>query len=180
MKERVLIGPSTFAAIDKQPLEALKADGLEVILNPFGRKLSKDELLGFLPRVKGLLAGLEPLDKEVLEKSELKVISRCGSGLDNVDLIAAKNLGIKVYSTPDAPVAAVAELVVGALISLLRFLAEMNNDLHSGKWAKKIGAQLSGKTVVIIGFGRIGRYVAGLLKPFGAKIDVTQHWDSPD
>lgn len=120
--------------------------------------------------VTGLIAGLEPLDREVLTKSSLQVISRCGSGLSNVDLATAKELGIEVYSTPSAPTTAVAELTLGAMLSLLRMISQMDRELHEGKWSKKIGMQLEGKTVVIIGFGRIGQRVATLLAPFRTRI----------
>lgn len=172
MKRKVLIGPSTFGAIDMTPLNKLKESGFEVKDNPYGRKLNQKELLELLPGVFGLIAGLETLDREVLEKSELKVISRCGAGLNNVDLKAANELDIKVYSTPDAPTQAVAELTVGSLLALLRSIPQMDRDMHKSQWAKKIGGQLKGKTVVVIGFGRIGRRVAELLRVFEVKIII--------
>lgn len=170
MKGKVLIGPSTFAVTDTRPLAKLRDGGFQIVPNPFGRKFTKDELLERLEGVVGLIAGLETLDRDVLQRSGLKVISRCGAGTDNVDLKAARELGIKVYSTPDAPTAAVAELALGAMIALLRSIPQMDSDLHDGKWTKKIGFQLGGKTVAIIGFGRIGRYVATLLKGFNVTI----------
>jgi len=170
MKHKILIGPSTFAALDSAPMDMLLQSGFEVINNPFGRKLTKSEMIQLLPGITGLIAGLEPLDREVLKNSALKVISRCGSGMSNVDIEAAKELGIKVFSTPYGPTSAVAELTLGALLSLLRMIPLMDRDLHEGKWNKKIGVQLEGKTVVIIGFGRIGRRLAELLVPFKTKI----------
>lgn len=168
---KVLIGPSSFAVLDRTPMDRLLESGCEVIENPFKRKLTKAEILELLGSgITGLIAGLEPLNREVLEKSNLKVISRCGSGLSNVDLVAAKELGIEVYSTPSAPTTAVAELTLGAMLSLLRMLPKMDRELHEGKWIKKIGMQLEGKTVAIIGFGRIGQRVAALLGPFKAKV----------
>lgn len=168
---KVLIGPSTFGAVDKTPLDRLRETAYEIIKNPYKRRLTKDELFKLLSdNVKGLIAGLEPVDRDVLQNTKLKVISRCGSGTSNVDLVAAKELGIKVYSTPDAPVEAVAELTLCALLSLLRIMPQMDRDLHKGKWNKKIGTQLEGKTIVIIGFGRIGRRVTSLLKPFEVRI----------
>ncbi len=168
---KVLLGPSSFGEFDSAPLKRLKESGCEVILNPHRRKLSKNELFELLSSdVVGLIAGLETLDQEVLEKTNLKVISRCGSGMSNVDLEAAKRLNIEVCSTPYAPVVAVAELVVGASLSLLREIPRMNQDLHDGRWVKRLGTQLEAKTVLIIGFGRIGQKVASLLKPFGVNL----------
>ena len=167
---KVLLGPSTFAAQDSSPVEKLIEAGCEIINNPFGRKLTKDELIELLQGVKGLISGLETLDAQVMSKSELKVISRCGSGMSNVDIEAAGRYGIKVFSTPNGPTSAVAELTLGAMLNLLRMVSLMDRDLHEGRWTKKIGTQLEGKTVAIIGLGRIGRKVASLLKPFNVRL----------
>jgi D-3-phosphoglycerate dehydrogenase len=168
---KVLIGPSSFAELDETPVNRLVEAGCEIIGNPFGRRLTRDELTTLLNGgAVGLIAGLEPLDREVLQKSRLKVISRCGSGLSNVDLAAARELAIEVCSTPSVPTVAVAELTLAAMLSLLRLLPQMDRDLHEKRWTKKIGHQLEGKTVAIVGFGRIGRRVAALLAPFDAHV----------
>lgn len=100
--EKVLIGPSSFSEVDHSPLARLTETGCSVIDNPFKRKLTKSELIDLLNEgVTGLIAGLEPLDREVLERSKLKVISRCGSGMSNVDLEAAKEFNIEVCFTPE-------------------------------------------------------------------------------
>lgn len=170
---KILIGPSSFAEVDYTPMERLKASGYAVVDNPFHRKLTKEELLDLLEDdVAGIIAGLETLDREVLEQSRIRVISRVGAGLSNVDLQAARDLGIQVFNTPDAPTHAVAELTIGAMLSLLRMIPRMDRVLHERQWQKIIGSQLQGKTVVIIGFGRIGRRVATLLSPFDVKILV--------
>ena len=169
---KILLGPSTFGELDKAPLNRLTDAGWTIIENPYKRKLTKQELIELLPGIAGLIAGLEPLDREVLGNSNLKVISRCGSGMSNVDIEAAKELGIKVFSTPYGPTSAVAELTLGALLSLLRMIPRMDKDLHEGRWNKQIGTQLEGKTIAIIGFGRIGRRVAELLVPFKTRILV--------
>ena len=125
--EKILIGPSSFAALDSSPMDRLLEEGYYVIDNPFKRKLTKSELIDLLSEgITGLIAGLEPLDREVLEGSRIKVISRCGSGLSNVDLQAAEELGIEVCFTPEGPTSAVAELSLGAMLSLLRMIPLMN------------------------------------------------------
>lgn len=170
MKHKVLVSTSSFGVPDDAPLKRLAQAGFEVQLNPYKRKLSQQELLELLPGVTGLVAGLETLDHDVMSRSDLKVISRCGAGLSSVDMPAAQRLGIKVCSTPDTPTQAVAELTLGCLLNLLRKISPMDQDLHQGKWNKQTGSQLEGKTVVIIGLGRIGRRVAQLLEPFHARI----------
>nr|WP_319395148.1 phosphoglycerate dehydrogenase [uncultured Desulfobacter sp.] len=169
-KQKILIGPSSFAGLDSSPRERLIQAGYEIIPNPYGRKLTQQELLDLLPGVTGIIAGLEPLNRVVLEQSNLKVISRCGSGMSNVDLEAAEALDIRVRSTPMGPTIAVAELTLGVTLSLIRNIPQMNADLHAGQWNKTIGGQLAGKTVAIVGYGRIGKQVAQLFQAFGAII----------
>ncbi|MCM8542592.1 MAG: phosphoglycerate dehydrogenase [Lentisphaeraceae bacterium] len=173
MKKRVLIGPSSFGQLDSKPLDLLEEAGLEIVPNPFSRRYTKDEIIDLLNGIDGLIAGLEPLDREVLEKAPgLQALSRCGSGMNNVDQEAATELGVKVSSTPDGPTQSVAEMTLGALLSALRMIPQMSASLHSGNWDKRIGGLLSGRTVAIIGFGRIGERFASLLRPFQAKIVV--------
>ena len=83
---RVFISTSSFGEQDSAPIKALETAGFEVVLNPFKRKLTRQESLRLLPDFDGLIAGLEALDEEVLEKSRLKVISRCGAGISNIDV----------------------------------------------------------------------------------------------
>ncbi len=169
---RVLLGPSSFGAEDASPLETL-ARHVQVIENPYKRKLTRAELQTLLAQdVVGLIAGLEILDREVLAHSKLKVISRCGAGMSNIDLAAAKEFGIRVYSTPYGPTRAVAELTIGCLMALLRQVPQMNDALHAGRWDKRVGRQLHGMTAVLVGFGRIGRMVGELLHALGVEILV--------
>lgn len=180
MKGKIVITTTSFGEYNAEPLKLLEAKGFEAVLNPYGRKLRKEEILELCKEAIGIIAGTETLDAEVLNKltqasalshkSCLKVISRCGTGMDNVDLDAAKRLGIKVFNTPDAPTLAVAELAVGLILSLLRKVCYMDALVRKGEWKKIMGNQLSGKTVGIIGFGRIGRKTAEILTLLGCNI----------
>ncbi len=166
----VFVSTSSFANWDDRPLKLIEETGVEFQMNPYGRKLTGDELVNLASGAVGLIAGTEQIDASVLSRlSGLKVISRCGAGMDNVDLNAARKLGIKVFNTPDAPTLAVAELTVGLMLTLLRQVYLMDRDMRSGKWNKRIGNLLYNKNVGIIGFGRIGRKVAELLKSLGAR-----------
>lgn len=168
---KVFISTSSFAKDEDRPLDMLKESGLEVSLNPYGRKLSEDEIEGVLHDVDYLIAGTEPLTQRVLESAKrLKVISRCGTGLDNVDIKAADKLGIKVYNTPYGPTLSVAELTIGLIFDMLRRISKMDRDVRSGVWEKYTGNLLIEKKVGIIGFGKIGQKVAELLMPFGCEI----------
>lgn len=167
---KILIGPSSFGEKDSGPFTKLLEHGFEVINNPYRRKLTYSELKQLLVGAVGLIAGLETINRDIMQESSLKVISRCGVDISNIDLEAAKELGIIIKNTPDAPTIAVAEMTLGALIGLMRMLPAMNQNLHDKKWDKRIGVQLCGKKVLIIGFGRIGRYVARLLRPFNVEL----------
>ncbi|MHB8104019.1 MAG: phosphoglycerate dehydrogenase [Dehalococcoidales bacterium] len=170
-KPRVFISTSSFAEHDDLPLKLLKDAGLDGQLNPYKRQLTKDECLSLYKDIDGLIAGTEALTADVLKAAKnLKVISRCGTGMDNVDLEAAKQLGIKVLNTPDAPTMAVAELTLGLMLSLLRHLPRMDRDIRAGKWQKRMGNLLQGKKVGIIGFGRIGQKVGELVQVLGATV----------
>lgn len=169
-KKKILIGPSSFGAVDRTPLDELKRSGADIVNNPFGRKLSEAELHVLLSGVTGIIAGLEPLTCNMLEHSQLKVISRCGSGMSNVDVSAAEKLGIKVFSTPFGPTNAVAELTIACLLSLLREIPQIDNSMHVRRWDKRIGFELRGKRVAVIGYGRIGGRVGELLSAFEAEV----------
>jgi D-3-phosphoglycerate dehydrogenase / 2-oxoglutarate reductase len=143
----------------------------QVIQNPFKRKLSEEELTELLNKYQPeiLLAGLEPITANVLQNNtSLKTIARVGIGLDNVDLQAAEARNIKVFNTPDAVTSPVAELTIGLMLSLLRNIHLSHASIKNEKWERPMGALLFGKTVGIIGGGRIGLYVARLVKAFGA------------
>jgi len=172
MKHRdiILIGPTTFGALDASPLRRLEKAGYEIRRNPVGKKMSEDELNHALKGVVGIIAGLEPLNANVLSGSSLKVISRCGVGLESVDVAASKRLGIRVFSTPNAPTTAVAELTVGAILCMPRKVSQMSQIMHTGGWEKMSGPQLRDKTVSVVGLGRIGQQVAAYLKVFGVRI----------
>lgn len=165
-----MIGPSSFGSLDFAPIDFLTSNGCEVIDNPYKRKLTKAELLELLDGVDGLIAGLETIDREVLENSNLRVVSRCGSGISNVDVDACRDLGVNFKYTPYGPTQAVAELTLCMMLSLLRKAHIMHASLSEGKWDKYVGYQLMGKTIVIVGFGRIGQRTASLLQPFYVEI----------
>ena len=174
---KVLVTTSSFGAKDDAALAALRAAGSEVILNPFARTLTEAEIGSLLAehRPVGLIAGLEPLTEQVMQgaAAHLKVISRCGTGLDNVDLDAAKRLRIAVLNTPAAPAEAVAELSLGLILALIRNIVVHDQLVRSGAWKKRMGLLLSEITVGIVGLGRVGRRVAAILRPLGTKIIAT-------
>lgn len=168
---KIAITTTSFGVYDNGPLKLCKENGFDVVLNPYGRKVKSEELINLAKNALGLIAGTELIKEEVLlELTSLKAISRCGAGLDNIELDAAKRLGIKIFNTPDAPTIAVAELTIGLILDLLRKVSQMDRDMRNNQWQKRMGNLLQGKKVGIKGFGRIGKKVAELLGPFGCEI----------
>ncbi len=110
---------------------------------------------------------------EVIEAAdELKVIGRAGVGLDNIDLEAAKKHGIKVFNTPGATAISVAELALGFMLSCARWIPRADRSIRNGKWEKKKfkGIELYGKTLGIVGIGRIGTELAKRASALGMSV----------
>jgi D-3-phosphoglycerate dehydrogenase len=114
------------------------------------------------------------VNKEVLQagKPRLQIVARSGVGLDNVDTEAAKSLGIQVVNSAEAPSNAVAELVLGYMLSLSRNIAKSDASMKRGEWAKNklTGFELNGKTIGIVGFGRIGFLVGKKTKALRMRV----------
>tara|TARA_B110000858_G_scaffold86921_1_gene100445 strand:- start:505 stop:1407 length:903 start_codon:yes stop_codon:yes gene_type:complete len=172
--KKIFIGPASFGEINKSALLDLEKNGFEVIQNNLGRKINKDELIKILSdtNIIASIAGLENYDKEVILSSQLKVISRLGSGMDNIDLQVANENNLPVFTTPNGPINSVAEITLGMIIYLLRNIDQMKIDMKRGIWNRSYGNLLEGKNVLIIGFGKIGRRVYELLRPFNCNILV--------
>ena len=169
---KILISTSSFCLKNNDLLVDLENKGFEIILNPHRRRLNEIEVTNLLNgNVVGMIAGLEPLTRQVLKSAKnLKVISRCGTGIDNVDIETARENRITIYTTPEAPVSAVAEFTLGLILSVLRRITEADRNIRGGSWKSLKGNLLSEQTIGIIGYGRIGKRLAGLLKAFGSKI----------
>jgi len=148
-------------------------DKFEVVNNLHKKTLTESEVIAFIEREKpdGIIAGVEPLTKKVLEKFPgLKVISRCGVGLDSVDLEAAKKFGIKVYNTANEVIQSVSEMTLALSFSLLQHIHILDSQMKNSNWKKNQGRLLNGKTIGIVGCGRIGTKTAMLFKAFGCQI----------
>jgi len=168
---KILISPSSFGQCGDEPLKLLRESGFEVINNPFGRKLTEDEVIELADDADGIVAGVETLNKRVIDNlPNLKCISRVGVGMDSVDLDYAKQKGVIVVNTPDGPTRAVAELTLAMTMALLRRVPQADTNMKKGIWKKEIGNLLFEKTVGVIGLGRIGKTVAQIFSRLGNSI----------
>ena len=166
---RVLVTTVPFASENKLPLDLLESRGIEYLINPLNRKLKEKELIDLVKDFDAIIAGTEPITAKVLEAApSLKIISRVGIGLDSVDLLEAKNRKIASSYTPDAPAPAVAEITIGLMLSLLRYINIANSEMHEGKWNRYYGRRIPEITLGIIGVGRIGGRVLRRLSSFGS------------
>jgi D-3-phosphoglycerate dehydrogenase / 2-oxoglutarate reductase len=148
--------------------------------------LAGAELIAALSGVQALLVrGATQVTAEVLRGAQdLRVVARAGTGLDNIDVAAAKERGVTVLNTPAANAISVAELVFGMLLALERHLVDAAYDLRAGRWEKTkySGHELHGRTLGLVGFGRIGREVAVRARAFGMTViahdPVLDRWPS--
>ena len=117
----------------------------------------------------------KPVIDEAVKTGKLKLVIRGGVGIDNIDAVYAREKGIEVQNTPNASSASVAELVIAHMFSLARFIYDANVTMRAGKWEKKRyeGIELSGKTLGLIGMGRIGRCVAKMASALGMNVIYT-------
>lgn len=142
-------------------------------LNIDGKRFSKRELIDYLQDADGAIVGLEFIDIEVLESCpSLKIISKYGVGLNNIDLKACKDRNIVIGWTGGVNKLSVAEMTLGYMLMLCRNIFVTANQLKKGVWNKSGGTQLSNKKIGIIGVGNIGKEVIRLLQPFSCQIFV--------
>lgn len=181
---KLVISTSSFDVDNNPHLQHLVKAGMNIVGNSFKRKLTEDEIIELLGQdTVGMIAGIEPLTERVIMSAKgLKAISRCGAGLDNVDLTAAKRQDITVFNTPEAPAQAVAELTMSLILAALRRICQVDQLLRADRWSRMQGQLLAAQLVGIIGLGHIGRRVAKLCQAFDARvvahdpyIDPTSH-----
>ncbi len=153
----------------------LEAANIETVAHPIRQFLSEAELLPIIGRFDGVIAGDDQFTERVLQTGlpRLKVISKWGVGLDTIDLEAAERLGIRVYNSPGAFGDAVAEVAVGYMLMLSRSLHRVDRQVRQGGWPKVEGEGLKGKVLGLVGFGSIGRAIAGRALAFGMMIMAT-------
>ena len=168
---KAFISTSSFAEYSKDSLNLLKSNNIEFILNPYKRKLTDAETIDLAKDVDYIVAGVENYNIEVLNNlNNLKCISRVGVGFDSINIEELKRRNIPLFLTTNSATEAVAELSVALCFNMLRNISKSDRDMKSGKWIKHTGYLLNGKTVGIIGLGRIGKSTALKYQNLGCKI----------
>lgn len=169
---RVVVTSSSFGKVTNAAYEILRTAGLDVLDNERGPFAGK-KLIEVLSRGEAAIIGQDFVDRSVLEGCpNLRVIAKHGTGVDNIDLGAAREYNVVVTNVPSLNADAVAEYTVGLMLALGRRIVEADRSMRIGQWRRLMGFQIGGKTVGIVGFGRIGQLVAKKLRGFEPRILV--------
>ncbi|MDO9416754.1 phosphoglycerate dehydrogenase [Pararhizobium sp.] len=171
MKHRVLVTPRSLTERPHPAIEAMRGYGVDVVYSSAGQQPGEAELLRLVPDITGWLAGVETISPAVVAAAgQLKVISRNGTGIDNLPLIDMRSRGITVRTADGANAQGVAELAIALLFSALRHVPYTDAGLKAGKWPRKRGLELRDRTLGIVGCGAIGREVARLASALGSYV----------
>lgn len=142
-------------------------------LNNSEKRLSGERLFNFIQDAEGIIVGLEKFDEEILNRlPNLKIISKYGVGLDNIDIACCKQKNIHIGWTPGVNKTSVAEMTVAFMIVLLRNIYLTSNQLKNSIWNKDGGYDLTGRTIGIIGVGNVGKELVRFIKPFHCRMLV--------
>ncbi|MFH1499634.1 MAG: phosphoglycerate dehydrogenase [Verrucomicrobiota bacterium] len=175
---RVLLTTTSFQDTPGIHHEMLAAAGFDIVRER--GPLPESRMLELAGQFDAYLCGDDAMTRAVMEKSlpRLKVISKYGIGLDKIDLDAAKDLGLPVLFTPGVNHTTVAEHTFALLLAVVRNLIVEANHVAAGRWTRITGNELCGKTLLLVGLGRIAREVAIRARAFGLRVVVfANHWD---
>jgi phosphoglycerate dehydrogenase-like enzyme len=169
----IAVTARSFRQVPGEHQELLRASGLPVRFAGADRPLDEEELVELVRGCWGLIVGVDPVTAAVLDAGPLRVVVRFGSGTDNVDLEAAGRRGVRVAATPGANARSVAELTIGLLLALARHLVLHDREIRSGSWSRHTGIELAGRRLGVVGYGAVGRQVAGIAGALGMKVMAT-------
>jgi D-3-phosphoglycerate dehydrogenase len=167
---KVLVTARSFRKMQGDHWRVLQDAGYEIVTPEQDQPLKEAEMISLIADMDALLVGNDAVTEKVISAApHLKVVAKHGVGVDNVDVAAATRAGVIVTNTPGANQVAVAEMTVALIMALMRKLAYHDTVVKSGGWSRIIGTELAGKTVGLIGLGRIGREVVLRLEGFQVK-----------
>ncbi|MEU5870993.1 phosphoglycerate dehydrogenase [Glycomyces sp. NPDC047369] len=167
---RVLVTTPSFGAQSPDPWTVLADAGIEAVRPAAAHPLDAAALAREAEGCDALIAGLDDVSGPVLASPTLKVIAKHGTGTDNIDVETAAAHGITVVNAPGANAGGVADLTLALILATARRLPEADASCRAGEWRRFPGLELAGKTLAILGYGRIGRAVAARALAFGLKV----------
>lgn len=169
--------------MDKSAMAALRANGHEVVEQFYEPAELGAALRDFDAVVIRSATKIRKAQLEVAKDSRLKLIIRGGVGVDNIDVADAEAMGIAVRNTPNASSNAVAECAIALMFSCARFVSHAGHTMREGKWEKKAygkGFELFGKTLGVIGYGRIGKRIGDIAQGIGMNVIAYQRHPKPE
>ncbi len=170
----VLVSARAFRDPPGEHWAILEEAGCAVKLSPSAGRPNESEMAEQIAGCDGAIVGTEPVTARVIAAAPgLRVISRLGVGVDNVDLDAATDAGVVVTVTAGANAVAVAELAVGLILDLARGISRHDARARQGEWRREVGAEVAGKTLGVVGAGRIGRELAIRARALGMRLLYT-------
>lgn len=168
---RCLVTPPLIRNIPGPYSDILLQGGMEVVYPPDGYDtMQKANLARVLEGVDAMLASTEPLTRDILSASKLRVIARMGVGYDSVDVAAATDLGIVLTITPGTLEESVAEHTVALMLGVTRGIASRDREVRAGNWSRRPMPRVAGRTFGIVGLGRIGRAVVPKVQGLGMRV----------
>lgn len=168
---RVLVTPHLLRRENGPFAQILTAAGLEVVFPPGDvDTVAAGQIEPLLDGIDAMLASTEPLTRDLLSRTKLRVIARQGVGYDSVDVPGATDLGIAVTITPGTLEESAAEHTVALLLGLTRDIIGRDHEVRSGQWLRKPLPRMAGRTIGIVGLGRIGRAVVPRVQGLGMKV----------
>ena len=169
--------------MDKSAIAQLKDHGHEIVEQFYSPEELGAALRDFDAVVIRSATKIRKAQLEIAKGSRLKLIIRGGVGVDNIDVADAEAMGIAVRNTPNASSNAVAELAIGMMFSCARYIAIASHTMREGKWEKKAygkGFELGGKTLGVIGYGRIGKRIGDIAQAIGMNVIAYQRHPKPE
>jgi len=168
---RVLVSAPYLLPVLEEYRWTMESQGIEVVEAQVDERLSEDELLPLIPSIDGVICGDDRFTRRVLEAApKLKVIAKWGTGIDSIDLDAARGMGIRIYNTPGAFTDPVADTVLGYILAFARQLPWLDQDIKEGKWVKRNAISLQETVLGVVGVGDVGKAVVKRATAFGMRV----------
>ena len=168
---KILATPRSFGKNNPRPYRILSENGFQVVKNPYSRPMTEDEMVKIIKDIDGIIIGIDPLNERVLRHAvKLKAISKYGVGLDNIALKAAQKKGIKLSRTVGANTNSVADFTMCLILAVARKILSVDRACRSGDWQKRMSFEVYGKTIGVLGTGKIGEAVIKRAQGFNMKI----------
>ncbi|WP_228552289.1 phosphoglycerate dehydrogenase [Gracilibacillus salitolerans] len=178
---KVLVTATNYSTLCAEAKQLLEQNGCEVVENPHDRPMTFNELKEVVSDIDAVVAGVDTWNEEVFRLApRLKVISRFGVGVDNIDLEKAKEFGIQVTNAPRLNSNAVAELTINLILNTLRNTPNLHVTTRQGYWERFVGNELQNRSVGLLGFGNIAQNVAKKLQGFDVNVYAYDKFPNKD